>query len=537
MGKSDFILGNNDKVPTEEEIKQGGTSYGGLPIKYKSMKAEARNMTTEIWVSDKFFQYSQDIQRHILNHEVAHNLSDELMRNNTHRWQEFCGIFVQEKEYPKGSYGYKNGWGSYREGLYGDMGATALSETLTRAITEYLDDPSRLKQRSIEAYKEIDEFMKKKLKKKQQVIPPNPSTGISLFNQALGNGVATGTMTEDWMLPSDWIRKEFPGYTIDELEEACEALRNDFIDDEAFFDEFVRYNNDRQLMDRIRREHPDSDYDEIVDDFIIPIALEVDRDFVEQYLEDHFSPMNEDFGDTVGTITAQFIVNNYMVGSRLRSTPTHKISKQERIDPKHTIIEFSGLTKRELESIEKILAKKGKVLSESYLTEADDDDSGDLGTEDFDEFESDEPAEEETEVTVDDIDNDEDADINEMYKKGIQFPILIEGFDEEGNAISMEEEDEGQYASEYGEAVVQQVEENKKFILSALDIYDLELFYESYDSNSNVKFTVTSSKELDSSILMNILKRYFNVEMDAKTLDYGEFTLNPVLDNKFIKIS
>lgn len=376
-----------------------------------------------------------------------------------------------------------------------------------------------------------------KKRQKKQVIKGYNEQGFNLFNQALGNGVATGTMTEDLVLQSDWVEKEFPDYTIEEVEEACEALRNDFIDDESFFNDFLRYNNDDQLMDRINREHQDGDYTEIIDDFIIPIALEVDRDFVEQYLEDHFSPMNEAFGDTVGTITAQFIVNNYMVGSRLRSTPTHKISKQERIDPKHTVIEFSGLTKRELESIEKILAKKGKVLSESYLTEADDDDSGDFGTEDFDDFESDEPAEEETEVTVDDIDNDEDTDINEMHKKGIQFPILIEGFDEEGNAVSMEEEDEGQYASEYGEAVVQQVEENKKFILSALDIYDLELFYESYDSNSNVKFTVTSSKELDSSILMNILKRYFNVEMDAKTLDYGEFTLNPILDNKFIKIS
>ena len=379
-----------------------------------------------------------------------------------------------------------------------------------------------------------------KKRQKKQVIKGYNKQGFNLFNQALGNGVATGTMTEE-LFASDWVKKEFPGYNIEEVEEACEALRNDFIDDESFFDDFLRYNNDDQLMNRINREHKDSDYTEIIDDFIIPIALEVDRDFVEQYLEDHFTPMDEAFGDTVGTITAQFIVNNYMVGSRLRSTPTHKISKQERIDPKHTIIEFSGLTKRELESIEKILAKKGKVLSESYLTEAEDIDIDDIDfdtdTEVSDTELEDEPAEEETEVTVDDIDNNEDADINEMKKKTIQFPILIEGFDEEGNAISMEEEDEGQYASEYGEAVVQQVEENKKFILSALDIYDFELFYESYDSNSNVKFTVTSNKELDSSILMNILKRYFNVEMDAKTLDYGEFTLNPVLDNKFIRVS
>ena len=368
-----------------------------------------------------------------------------------------------------------------------------------------------------------------KKRQKKQVIKGYHEQGFNLFNQALGNGVATGTMTED-LFASDWVKKEFPGYTIKEVEEACEALRTDFISDSEFLHDYAFYSDkiSGNAVDLIDEEEAT----EFVEDNLIEIALVVDRDFVEQYLEDHFSPMDEAFGDTVGTITAEFIVNNYMVGSRLRSTPTHKISKQERIDPKHTVIEFSGLTRRELESIEKILAKKGKVLSESYLTEAED-----IDIDDIDVGSEDEPTEEETEVTVDDIDNDEDADINEMYKKEIQFPILIEGFDEEGNAISMEEEDEGQYASEYGEAVVQQVEENKKFILSALDIYDFELFYESYDSNSNVKFTANSNKELDSSILMNILKRYFNVEMEAKTLDYGEFTLNPVLDNKFIRVS
>lgn len=378
-----------------------------------------------------------------------------------------------------------------------------------------------------------------KKRQKKQVIKGYNEQGFNLFNQALGNGVATGTMTEE-LFASDWVKKEFPNYSFSEVEEACEALRADFISDSEFLHDYAFYSDkiSGNAVDLIDEEEAT----EFVEDNLIEIALVVDRDFVEQYLEDHFSPMNEAFGDTAGTITAQFIVNNYMVGSRLRSTPTHKISKQERIDPKHTVIEFSGLTKRELESIEKILAKKGKVLSESYLTEADDIDIDDIDvdtdTEVSDTELEDEPAEEETEVTVDDIeDNDEDTNINEMQKKTIQFPILIDGFDEENNAIAMNEEDEEQYASEYGEAVVQQVEENKKFILSALDIYDLELFYESLDQNSNVKFTVTSSKELDSSILMNILKRYFNVEMEAKALDYGEFTLNPVLDNKFIRIS
>ena len=378
-----------------------------------------------------------------------------------------------------------------------------------------------------------------KKRQKKQIIPPNPSTGISLFNQALGNGVSTGTMTEEYLTNDEWAKKEF-NYSFSEVEEACEALRADFVSDSEFLHDYAFYLTDEpayevDLMD-------EEEATEFVEDNLIQIAMVVDRPFIEKYLEDHFTPMNESFGDTAGTITAQFTVNNYMIGSKVRSTPTHKISRQERIDPKHTVIEYSGLTQRELESIERILAKKGRVLSESYLTEADDIDIDDIDvdtdTEVSDTELEDEPAEEETEVEVDDIEDDgTDTSINEMQKKTIQFPILIEGFDEENNAIAMNEEDEEQYASEYGEAVVQQVEENKKFILSALDIYDLELYYESLDPNSNVKFTVTSSKELDSSILMNILKRYFNVEMEAKALDYGEFTLNPVLDNKFIRIS
>jgi len=280
-------------------------------------------------------------------------------------------------------------------------------------------------------------------------------------------------MSEGYLTHDEWADKNFPGYNFNEVEEACEALRNDFISDSEFLHDYAFYSgkvsgNAVDLMD-------EEEATEFVEDNLIEIALVVDRPFIEKYLEDHFTPMNES-------------------------------------------------------------------LTESYLTEADDIDIDDIDvdtdTEVSDTELEDEPAEEETEVTVDDIEDDgTDTSINEMQKKTIQFPILIEGFDEENNAIAMNEEDEEQYASEYGEAVVQQVEENKKFILSALDIYDLELFYESLDPNSNVKFTVTSSKELDSSILMNILKRYFNVEMEAKALDYGEFTLNPVLDNKFIRIS
>ena len=158
---SDTALGKNSEVPSREEVERGDASYGGLPIIYKPGRhEEASNHETEIWVSDKFFNYDIDIQRHILNHEVAHNLSDQLMSDNTGRWQEFCKAFIEERKTPVSSTAYKNGSRTYWVGLYGDIGANSLSETVTRAITEYLDDPERLKSRSEEAFSIIEDFMR-----------------------------------------------------------------------------------------------------------------------------------------------------------------------------------------------------------------------------------------------------------------------------------------------------------------------------------------------------------------------------------------
>lgn len=157
-------LGKNSRVPTREEIEEGSASYAGIPIKYKpAMNAEAQNFTDVIWVSDKFFNYDEDTQQHILNHEVAHNFSDEMMREHTSDWNEFCSKFIQEKEVPESSSAYRNGQRTYWEGLYGDIGAISLSETLTNAIVEYFDNPNRLKQRSMDAYNEIDKFIKNRI--------------------------------------------------------------------------------------------------------------------------------------------------------------------------------------------------------------------------------------------------------------------------------------------------------------------------------------------------------------------------------------
>lgn len=154
------ILGSNDAVPTKDQITSGNASYGGIPLKYKpGMHAEAENYTTEIWVSNKFFDLSPENQRHVLNHEVAHNYADDLMGKNTGNWNEFADKFIKEKNVPVDSPMYKNGARTYWEGLYGDIGATSLSETVTRAITEYLDNPSALRNRSAEAFDVIDNYM------------------------------------------------------------------------------------------------------------------------------------------------------------------------------------------------------------------------------------------------------------------------------------------------------------------------------------------------------------------------------------------
>jgi hypothetical protein len=127
------------------------------------MSAEARNMDHLIWVSDKFFDLDPATQKHVLNHEVAHDYSDILMKEHTGDWKDFCSVFITEKAYPPKSPGYMQGKRTYWEGLYGDIGAIALSETLTHAICEYFDDPNRLRSRSMDAYKIIDDLVKRKL--------------------------------------------------------------------------------------------------------------------------------------------------------------------------------------------------------------------------------------------------------------------------------------------------------------------------------------------------------------------------------------
>ena len=57
----------------------------------------------------------------------------------------------------------------------------------------------------------------------------------------------------------------------------------------------------------------------------------------------------------------KFIVNNYTLGAKVKSTPTDKIVSQERIDKTHTEIVYD-INEREKKLCEKVLAKKGEII-------------------------------------------------------------------------------------------------------------------------------------------------------------------------------
>lgn len=58
----------------------------------------------------------------------------------------------------------------------------------------------------------------------------------------------------------------------------------------------------------------------------------------------------------------EYTINNYQMGAKLKCCPTHKIINRERFDTKHIVVVFDDLTQREIEFINKVLAKKGKII-------------------------------------------------------------------------------------------------------------------------------------------------------------------------------
>lgn len=56
-----------------------------------------------------------------------------------------------------------------------------------------------------------------------------------------------------------------------------------------------------------------------------------------------------------------FIVNNYTLGAKVKSTPTDKIVSMERLSNTRTEIVYE-INDREKQFCEKVLAKKGEVI-------------------------------------------------------------------------------------------------------------------------------------------------------------------------------
>ena len=59
-----------------------------------------------------------------------------------------------------------------------------------------------------------------------------------------------------------------------------------------------------------------------------------------------------------------YTVNNYMLGAKVKSTPTDKIISQNRIDKTHTEVIYQFENSRQKESCDRILAKNGKIIEE-----------------------------------------------------------------------------------------------------------------------------------------------------------------------------
>lgn len=60
----------------------------------------------------------------------------------------------------------------------------------------------------------------------------------------------------------------------------------------------------------------------------------------------------------------EFIVNNYQLGTKIKSTPVDKIVLQNRLDKHHAKVIYDELTENERSFYEKALSKKRTIINE-----------------------------------------------------------------------------------------------------------------------------------------------------------------------------
>jgi len=108
-----------------------------------------------------------------------------------------------------------------------------------------------------------------------------------LFNASLGNCITALEGIQENMYDEDI----YLGYRYDEFIEACEALRKDYISDMDFYNDFLFYNTDQFLLNTINKDYPEIDEEnvsDVVEDYLIDICKTVDKEFLYDYLEEHF---------------------------------------------------------------------------------------------------------------------------------------------------------------------------------------------------------------------------------------------------------
>lgn len=59
-----------------------------------------------------------------------------------------------------------------------------------------------------------------------------------------------------------------------------------------------------------------------------------------------------------------YVVNNYQLGGKVKTTPIDKIVSKVRIDTYHTEIVYDLESMRQKEFCDKVLAKRGKIIEE-----------------------------------------------------------------------------------------------------------------------------------------------------------------------------
>ena len=265
-------------------------------------------------------------------------------------------------------------------------------------------------------------------------------------------------------------------YTMEEILEACEALRDDFTSDSAMLAEFFR---------------------------------------------------NDLYGK--GTLSSHIIERYNILPNEFTEAQANEIIDE-------TLLDIAEIVDKKF--IEDYL--KENVNESYFLTEDEDEDNFEISDDDLlvdDDTDFDDSDDNLEDIEIDDEETDNDVNLpNELISKKVKFPVLISCINDEDEPAEADEEDKKEIVDNYADAVITDFDENKKFILAALDVYDFEIYFKGLDLNSNVTFEVELDSEVKNDELIRVIKRYFDAEVDGLTTDYGILSIKPVLDLKFLVV-